>query len=184
MTQPETMKHHGDSCCGIYCGACSVLRHGETGHGDGFVACCGSVAKEEIACGGCTSDRLYAGCRVCAIRDCVTAKGISCCVECADYPCQAYRRWQLASRLLPHVGEAPASLAAIKRDGAEAWLAAQKKRWACPGCGAPFSWYQAVCTGCGRDLGAAAYAMSGLRRLLCRFVLPMVYRKGKGRTPA
>jgi len=40
-----------DSYCGIYCGACSILNHGETGRGDGFIACCSSVPQEELACG-------------------------------------------------------------------------------------------------------------------------------------
>jgi hypothetical protein len=48
----------GDSYCGIYCGACSILNHGETGRGDEFIACCDSVPEKELACGGCKSDAL------------------------------------------------------------------------------------------------------------------------------
>ena len=173
----------GDTYCGIYCGACSILRHGETGHGDGLVACCGSVPKEGLACGGCKSGVVYAGCRVCMFRDCAVEKGVAHCIDCPEYPCRAYDKWQYAAKLLPHVRESVANLETIRRDGVDAWLAAQEKRWACPECGASFSWYAAQCTECGRSLAAEAYVMSGVRRLICRWLVPKVYRKGKAATP-
>jgi len=175
------MAAYGETYCGIYCGACSVLVHGETGRADGFVACCGKLPKAELACGGCKSDSVYAGCRTCGFRDCAVAKGVAHCAECADYPCGMFEKWRSAKRVLPHVAEAAPSLEAIRRDGLEAWLAAQKARWSCPDCGARFSWYQAGCAECGRDLGDRTYAMKGLRRLVCRFILPRVYAKGKSK---
>jgi hypothetical protein len=175
----RAMSVHGESYCGIYCGSCPVLRHGETGRADGFIACCAGVPKGELACGGCKSGAVYAGCRVCSFRDCASGRGVERCADCADYPCKAYASWLKVRKLLPHVGEAPSNLEAIRRDGVEAWAAAQKKRWACPRCGAPFSWYERACPACGHDLGDASYAMTGLRKLVCRFLLPRVYRKGK-----
>jgi hypothetical protein len=172
-----------DSYCGIYCGACSVCAHGQTGRADGYVACLGSVPKEEIACRGCKSDTVYPGCRICTLRDCAVAKGVAHCVDCADYPCKMYRRWQSAAKLVPHAREAVSSLDTIKRDGTDAWLAAQQKRWSCPGCGAPFSWYAAECEKCGCGLASEAYEMSGWRKLVCRIVLPMGYRMGKAKRP-
>ena len=175
------MAIHGDSYCGIYCGSCPVLRHGETGRGDGFIACCAGIPKAELRCGGCKSGDVYAGCRVCSFRDCAAGRGLERCADCPDYPCEPYRKWASMKRILPHVAEAPASLEAIRRDGAEAWAAAQRKRWACPNCGAPFTWYERSCYACGRSLAKEAYAMKGLRRLICRLVLPKVYREGKAR---
>ncbi len=172
------MVTQGDSYCGIFCAACSVLRHGETGRGDAFIACCGSVPRKDLACGGCKSDRPYAGCRVCKLRECARAKRVAHCVDCTDYPCRTYRRWQSAARILPHVRETAANLDAIRRHGVDAWLAAQEKRWACPECGARFSWYAAQCSGCGRGLAAEAHALSGVRKLLCSWLLPMAYRRG------
>jgi hypothetical protein len=172
-----------DAYCGIYCGACSILRHGETGRADGLVACCGSIPKGDLACSGCKSGAVYAGCRTCGLRDCAARKGLAHCVDCADYPCREFRNWQSVARHLPHVREAAASLAAIKSGGVDAWLAAQRARWSCSRCGAAFSWYSATCSECGGSLAAQAYAMSGLRRLLCRWILPMVYRKGKAKNP-
>src|SRR5512145_2562303 len=129
----------GDSYCGIYCGACSVRRHGEDGSGDGFISCCGSVPESELACGGCKSAVPYLPCRACAIRNCAVDRGLAHCADCADYPCGTYRKWHSAAKFLPHVREATFNLEAIKRDGADSWLTAQNKRWSCPGCGAPFS---------------------------------------------
>jgi hypothetical protein len=171
-----------DTFCGIYCGACSVSMHGETGLPDVFAACLGSVPKEELACGGCKSNTVYAGCRTCSLRDCAIKKGVEHCIDCTDYPCKMYSKWQSASKILPHVREAAISLEAIKCDGAGPWLAAQKKRWSCPDCGSPFSWYAQKCFDCGRALKSESYEMSGWRKLVCRFVIPMVYRKGKAKS--
>lgn len=169
--------------CGIYCGACSVLMHGKTGSADGFALCLGSVPKGEIACRGCKSDMVYAGCRLCTFRDCAGEKGVAHCADCADYPCKMYKKWQGAASILPHVGEAAWSLSVIKRDGVESWAAAQKERWSCPDCGEPFSWYSAQCGNCSRNLTSEAHEMSGWRKFLCRLILPMAYRKGKAKKP-
>jgi hypothetical protein len=171
------MSTSDDSFCGIYCSACSVRRFGETGRADGFVSCLGDVPSDEIACSGCRSASVYAGCRVCTLRDCATAKGLSRCVDCAEYPCPPYVMWQKAATLLPHVREARASLEAIRRDGPDAWRVAQRARWSCPSCGSPLSWYARECVACGHAAGSQTYRISGLRRLVCRLVLPWTYRK-------
>ncbi len=170
-----------DAFCGLYCGACSVRRFGETGRADGFVSCLGGVPADEITCSGCRSASVYAGCRACPLRDCASAKGVSRCADCAEYPCQPYVMWQRAGTLLPHVREARESLATIRQDGLDAWLAAQRARWSCPSCGSILSWYARECGACGRAVGSQTYAIRGLRKLLCRFVLPLAYRKGKAR---
>jgi len=173
------MTVYGDSYCGIYCGACSVRRYGETSSDDGFIACCGSVPKKELACGGCKSNTLYTGCRICGLRDCALDKGVEHCIDCADYPCKMYDKWQSAAKFLPHVHEASLNLEVIKRDGTNTWVEAQNIRWSCPNCGALFSWYATVCDRCGHSLTAKAYTMAGLRKLICRIVLPMVYKRAK-----
>ena len=95
-----------DTYCGIYCGACSIAMHGETGRADGFVACLGSVPKEDLVCGGCKSDTVYAGCSTCSLRRCAREKGIAHCVDCTDYPCKIYSKWQSVAKYLPHSREA------------------------------------------------------------------------------
>ena len=168
-----------DTYCGIYCGACSVAMYGKTGLTDDFTACLGSLPKEGIACSGCKSDTLYPGCRICGLRSCALGKNIEHCIYCSDYPCKSYRAWQRAAKLLPHVQEAAESLEAIKRDGVDHWLDSQKKRWSCPDCNTPYSWYASICSTCGRSLVSKTFKLSGWKKFLCHFVLPMVYRKGK-----
>ncbi|MEE9912998.1 MAG: DUF3795 domain-containing protein [Deltaproteobacteria bacterium] len=170
-----------DTYCGIYCGACSIAAYSQTGRTDGFVACLGSVPKADLACCGCKSGTVYAGCSTCSLRRCAREKNVAHCIDCADYPCKDYSTWQTVAKFLPHTHEAPASLAAIKRYGVDHWLDAQKKRWSCPDCGAPFSWYVPACYKCGRELASESYKISGWRKLLCRFVLTMAYRKGKAK---
>lgn len=172
-----------DSHCGIYCGACSIVMRGESGRADALAACLGNLPKQELACGGCKSDFVYAGCGTCSLRHCAREKGVEHCVCCADYPCKMYSKWQSVTKFLPHSSGAASSLAAIKRDGIGPWLADQKKHWSCPDCGSPFSWYAVECYKCGRSLAAEAYRLSGWRRILCRVVLPMAYRKGKAKRP-
>lgn len=175
-------KFNPDTYCGIYCGACSIVMRSETGRTDGFAACLESVPKEDLTCGGCKSDTVYAGCSTCNLRQCAREKGVAHCIDCSGYPCKMYSKWQSAAKfIVPHSSDAASSLEAIKRDGVVSWLAAQKKRWSCPDCGSLFSWYSPKCYKCGRSLASEAYTLSGWRKLLCRIMLPMAYRKGKAK---
>ena len=171
-----------DTYCGIYCGACSIAMYERTGPTDEFAACLGSVPKEDLACGGCKSDTVYYGCRICSLRSCARGRNVEHCIDCSDYPCKSYRTWQRVARFLPHIHEAVASLEAVKRDGVDHWLDSQRKRWSCPSCGTPFSWYASMCSKCGHSLLSRAYRLSAWRKFLCRFVLPIVYRKGKAKS--
>jgi hypothetical protein len=102
-----------DTYCGIYCGACSIVMHGETGRADRFAACLGSLPKKDLACSGCKSDTVYAGCSTCNLRHCAREKGVAHCVDCADYPCKMYGKWQSVAKCLPHSREAASNLTAI-----------------------------------------------------------------------
>ena len=172
-----------DTYCGIYCGACSILRYGKTGHGDEYIACCGNIPRAELNCSGCKSENVYAGCRLCMFRDCNKSKGIEHCIECIDYPCKKYKKWLSAARLLPHVSESSANLETIKREGLDAWIKAQEERWSCPHCGTMFSWYASECSNCGYSLKTRSYSMSGFRKILCRLLIPLIYKKAKNKNP-
>ncbi|MFC1643323.1 DUF3795 domain-containing protein [Myxococcota bacterium] len=170
-----------ESYCGIYCGACSVLRYASTGHSDAFLNSCSSLPKNALVCRGCKSGTLYAGCRTCEVRECASQRGVTQCAQCAEYPCRTYKRLRSTRRILPHLWERAPNLAAITQHGMDAWLAEQEKRWSCPECGTRFSWYTAACTQCGRSLASEAYTLSGVRKLLCQWLLPMLYRRGKAK---
>ena len=171
-----------DTYCGIYCGACSVAMYGKTGHTDNFSSCLGSVPKDDIVCRGCKSDIVYYGCRICAIRSCAREKKFEHCIDCSDYQCKTYKNFQKAAKLLPHLHGTAGSMEYIKREGVRAWLDSQKKEWSCPSCGTPFSWYASICPECGCSLSQKAYKLSGWKKFICRFILPMVYRKGKAKS--
>jgi hypothetical protein len=125
---------------------------------------------------------VYAGCRECKIRNCAIDKGVAHCVDCGAFPCKTYLHWTSAAKLLPHVREAVASLDAIRSQGAERWAFDQEQRWSCPNCKERVSWYASTCVGCGKSLSKITYTMTGLRRLICRFLLPRLYRKGRDRS--
>lgn len=168
-----------DNYCGLPCNACSVRLYGETGRTDAFTDCLKSIPKQELHCAGCKSDSPYTGCRVCPIKDCAVEKGYSHCVNCTQYPCPLFNRWRAGARLLPHLQEVTGSLEQIKRIGMADWFVRQEKRWLCPECGEPFSWYSSACGSCGNTLKRRAYTLRGYRKLLCRLMLPIAYGKAK-----
>jgi predicted RNA-binding Zn-ribbon protein involved in translation (DUF1610 family) len=51
----------------------------------------------------------------------------------------------------PHHWTMKPNLEYIKENGREKWLAAQREKWTCPGCGAEIIWYQKECR-CGQPL--------------------------------
>ncbi len=168
-----------DTYCGSYCGACSIATYSKTGRTDAFVACLGGVPKEDLACDGCKSDTVYAGCKACGIRRCARKKGVEHCIDCTDYPCKSYWTWQKSAKFLPHLNGAADSLKKIKFGGIDYWLDVQKNRWSCPDCGMSFSWYVTACYNCGRSLESKGHELSGWKKLLCRVMLTMAYRKGR-----
>ena len=58
----------------------------------------------------------------CAIRKCVTEKGIYVCPECQDYPCAKIKVLGRSEPTLVHDGER------IKEVGLDAWIVEQEKR--------------------------------------------------------
>ena len=173
-----------DTYCGIYCGACSIVMRSETGRTDGFAACLGSVPKEELACGGCKSDTVYAGCSTCSLRHCAREKGVAHCIDCTDYPCKIYSKWQSAAKF--SFRTAARLHPAWRRLNATALPLGSRRRKSAgraPTAARLFHGMRLECYKCGRRLASEAYQISGWRKLLCRFVLPMAYRKGKAKRP-
>lgn len=139
--------------CGLYCGACYHYRAGQPG-GEHLLAdeARGGRPLAGYICEGCRSDRLYvhSNCATCELRACAEARGILHCGECADLPCEILLRFQNDGR--KHHVNVVATLRKIAGEGTEVWLRAQARRWSCPSCGAPFSWYEVQCHVCGADL--------------------------------
>jgi hypothetical protein len=143
-----------DSYCGLYCGACSILKAYQTGIKDKFASFWAEEAKMELTCHGCKSDTLFVNCSNCKIRACAIDKGVERCLVCQDFPCGQFDVAEFKNVLdsLPHLKTIQNNLEAIKEKGADGWLAQQDKRWKCPDCQTDFSWYADNCSKCGRDL--------------------------------
>jgi hypothetical protein len=140
-----------DGFCGLYCGACEVLRAEAGGRIEAMAKVFG-MEPVAIHCAGCRSDDVFVNCSGCAIRACASGRGCEFCSDCGDFPCDESRRFALlGGRLPPHFLATMRNLAEIREKGPEEWRRLQGEKWACPSCGLPFSWYADTC-GCGRDL--------------------------------
>jgi hypothetical protein len=136
--------------CGLYCGACYHYRAGQPG-GEHLLAdeARGGRPLTGYICEGCRSDRLYAhgNCTTCGLRACAESRGLLHCGECPELPCEALLQFQYDGR--KHHVEVVSTLREIADVGSDVWLQAQARRWSCPECGTPFSWYERHCHACG-----------------------------------
>ncbi len=147
-------KFNYDSYCGLYCGACSVLKAYQTGSKDDLAVFFGDEAGLELKCCGCKSDTVFSNCVNCQIRYCAADKKVEHCIECKEYPCSLLSPDNLKymTDRVPHVCLTSQGLLAIQEVGLDQWLADQAIKWKCPECQTDFSWYTAQCSKCGKDL--------------------------------
>ncbi|MBN1591914.1 MAG: DUF3795 domain-containing protein [Candidatus Coatesbacteria bacterium] len=143
------MDYRYDSPCGIYCGACGILKDLRAGRHEERARQM-NMPPEELKCAGCKTDTIADFCVGCKFRDCTKEKGIEFCFDCDEFPCAelvAFRndKW-------PHHSTVLNNLDTIKEEGVAEWLVRQKKRWSCPECGESFTWYESQCEACGATL--------------------------------
>lgn len=155
--------------CGLYCGACDILRLYREGVETGRTPEWSDLPERlrehlpfkpsPIRCHGCKSDTVFAGCGHCPLRSCALKRAnVEICSDCEKYPCLRIRLVGLMMRLfsvmkkLPHQQTKEPNLARIRSVGVVQWLAEQEHQWRCPQCHSSFSWYRATCTSCGKDL--------------------------------
>ena len=160
-----------DTYCGIYCGACSILRAYKTGNKDNFASYWTkstlkdflkgqgvSIAEGEdlsLKCHGCKTDTIFINCKYCKIRTCAISKKVEHCNDCEQYPCNLLNNTLLNEEIqkqLPHLKAALDNLNTIKNAGVNNWLEQQEKQWKCPECDTTSSWYTFSCPSCGKDL--------------------------------
>ena len=153
-----------DSYCGLYCGACEIIKAYQKELATGVKAGWEDLPEQfrkyikeaEVVCHGCKSDTVFAGCQGCAVRACARGKNAGSCIQCNEYPCPHTKRLadlvQKVKEFLPHCKVMLRNLEFLKDHSEEEWLKPQEQRWKCPECGAGFSWYQEKCEGCGREL--------------------------------
>jgi protein-arginine kinase activator protein McsA len=84
------------------------------------------------------------------LKQCALDHHVEFCFECDEYPCEKLQTFKNDDN--PHHSVVLRNLDHLKEVGSEKWLDEQKKRWSCPQCGTPFSWYDRECEACGPQL--------------------------------
>ena len=160
------MAYRYDTYCGLFCGACPILRATREGRVEEQAAEW-ETTPEEITCHGCKSDVVSGYCQGCEMKACATARGLEACAHCIEYPCDrvaAFRddEW-------PHHSVVVRNSEALAEVGLRQWLEDQAARWRCSACGGETTWYDETCPACAaavtssRDEEAAARAEEGGR---------------------
>ena len=116
-------------------------------------ALCAGHLREKNRCPGCNhrDDAIKAGaCRRCTIKLCEKqGRPNRFCFRCPVYPCRRLR--DLDKRYRTRYGMSMLdNLEFIRENGVRRFVAREKERWACPGCGATLSVHRAACLRCGR----------------------------------
>ena len=136
--------------CGTYCGVCPYLiayKTNDEGMKEKLAKSIG-IKPEQIVCDGCRSENPLFFCQKCAMKTCVSEKGIDSCAECDDYPCI-------------HIEKFPFKLFLKRQDwdvkyrkehGKEKWLEKTLEMNKCPSCGTLCHWRARRCKACGTEL--------------------------------
>ena len=129
------------SPCGLYCGVCRIYAATQAGDMPLLSRLANIYARrlpglqnltaQDILCDGCLSERRFAFCRECSIKDCSQGKWYLGCHECDEFPCQLIYKFpsttgrQVMLRSIPY----------RRAHGIEKWVQAEKQRYHCPKCG-------------------------------------------------
>ncbi len=109
--------------CGLACFLCDLYEENLTEEFAESVHAKFGVPKDRIACKGCRRQdgkhfHLPNGC---ATRDCVKARGVKLCCDCADFPCAFLAPTADKAATLPHNIKL-FNLCRIKKIGLERWI--------------------------------------------------------------
>ncbi len=141
--------------CGTYCGACPsyIAKHSE----DERVR----RANPWGDCDGCRSGGMLAvHCRACNIRRCAANKQkVTRCSDCEELPCSRLANL-IALGGYPHRKEYLPNLGRIRELGVQEWVKSEERRWRCPKCRLPMSWYDAECARCGQPRSESLFPVS------------------------
>jgi hypothetical protein len=107
--------------CGVDCFNCEVYEGLITPERRAALAKRLQMDESAVACKGCREQK---GCRLhwgaCATLDCITAKGVEFCSDCAEFPCTKLQPVAAAVSPYPHNLKL-FNLCRIKAVGAERW---------------------------------------------------------------
>lgn len=134
-----------DSFCGLYCGACDIFLARRKGTLAELSRKWGRTEKD-LTCNGCKTEIVSIYCQKCPIKVCALAKKLDYCFQCSLFPCKEVVEFNNDQH--PHHSIVLFNLALLREKGTEEWLCEQDKRWKCPNCASPFSWYDEICPAC------------------------------------
>ena len=104
-------------------------------------------------CDGClkSDDGKPEHCRKCEIKDCVSAREITYCFECSEYPCKRIKRMEKSynTRYRSSLME---NSELVRQYGLEKFMEKQKERYACSKCGGIISIHDRECSECQEKL--------------------------------
>ena len=121
--------------CGMNCGLC--MAH----------------LRDRKKCYGCNSNDkdIAFHCTKCTIKSCETKQQLnlkSCC-DCPTIPCKRLKQLDKRYRTKYRMSMLD-NLAAIKKDGIDSFVQAEKTKWACD-CGGVICVHRATCSTCGKE---------------------------------
>lgn len=141
-----------DAYCGLYCGACLIFIKTENGT-IAELAAEMNMSPEELSCYGYKSEKTSPWCSNCALKTCAREKKLEFCNLCNNYVCNDLQGF-IDDPEYPYHLVVQKNLNAIAKNGLEAWLSAQDKRWRCSACGEKTAWKEEQCRSCGAKVSS------------------------------
>lgn len=154
------MDYRYDTYCGLYCGACPILRANRQGVVEEQAAEW-KTTPEEITCHGCKSSVVFGYCRTCEMKACAAERELEACVECGDYPCERVTAFR--DDAWPHHSVVVRNSEALRAVGLQEWLEDQVCRWRCSECGSETTWYDEACPSCGAAVASSRAEEAAMR---------------------
>ncbi len=152
------------AACGLYCGACEMYRAVHDNNKakqqaliQAFNARGGKFTLADLECDGCLGGgRLSPWCRQCNIKLCTKHQPgeTICSSDCYDFPCSALTEF---AKSMPHHAEVLDNLRRLEKVGIKKHAEQEEKRWLCPQCKTPMSWYYRKCPKCGAERSKKLY---------------------------
>lgn len=139
--------------CGIYCGACTILRAGDDG---GRLLAEVSeqlgVPEDEVRCQGCQGPQIlkWRNCQSCQLVACQDSRGFVTCAHCREYEDGSCSKLQRLTGVCQRRGEDNLEgLARFRKGEMRVWLLEQERKWRCAACERDIAWYEDDCHHCG-----------------------------------
>ena len=108
--------------CGLYCGACPILRATSDRSLAEKLAPQLGMEVEAVHCRGCRAEEgKMMGWPLCQNYECITQRGLEFCYECPDFPCLKLAPCADRADVLPH-NQKVYNLVLMQKMGLENWI--------------------------------------------------------------